>query len=128
EREVAELAYSLERLSTHPLARAITRYGKRQGLQAQEFDEFESVTGQGLRAQLKGKECFLGRRDWLATGGRAALIEQICPTDAGFCETWVAHDALLGRIILRDDLRPQSSQVLDELRGEGLKSIVLPGD
>src|ERR1035437_3175426 len=32
EAEVAQLAFSLERLSTHPLARAITRYGKQQGL------------------------------------------------------------------------------------------------
>src|SRR5262249_58869574 len=32
EQEVAQLAYSLERLSTHPLARAITRYGKQQRL------------------------------------------------------------------------------------------------
>ena len=32
--EVARLAYSLEKLSTHPLARAITRYGKQQGLEA----------------------------------------------------------------------------------------------
>ena len=31
EAEVAQLAYSLERLSSHPLARAITRHGKQQG-------------------------------------------------------------------------------------------------
>ena len=32
ENEIAQLAYSLEKLSTHPLARAITRHGKQQGL------------------------------------------------------------------------------------------------
>src|SRR5205085_3065089 len=47
EAEVAKLAYSLERLSTHPLARAVTRHGKQQRLQAVEFQNFESVTGQG---------------------------------------------------------------------------------
>jgi Zn2+/Cd2+-exporting ATPase len=35
ESEIALLAYSLERLSTHPLARAITRYGKQQGLRVE---------------------------------------------------------------------------------------------
>src|SRR5438309_3996406 len=50
EEEVARLAYSVERLSTHPLARAITRHGKQQGLQAVELEGFESVTGHGLRA------------------------------------------------------------------------------
>src|SRR6266446_3719407 len=66
EAQVAQLAYSLERLSTHPLARAITRHGKQQRLQAIEFDQFESVTGQGLRARRNGSECLLGRREWLA--------------------------------------------------------------
>src|SRR5207248_8319056 len=46
EAEVAQLAYSLERLSTHPLARAITRHGKQQRLEPVEFQNFESVTGQ----------------------------------------------------------------------------------
>ena len=36
--EVAQLAYSLEKLSTHPLARAITRHGKQQGFAPLEFD------------------------------------------------------------------------------------------
>ncbi len=67
EDEVAQLAYSLERLSTHPLARAITRYGKQQKLMAIEFPKFESVTGQGLRAQQHGHEILLGRREWVTT-------------------------------------------------------------
>src|SRR6185436_4991659 len=65
EGEVAQLAYSLERLSTHPLARAITRYGKQQQLKAVTFEHFESVTGQGLRARRNGTVCSLGRRTWL---------------------------------------------------------------
>src|SRR6185436_7200808 len=44
EGEIASLAYSLERLSTHPLARAVTRFGKQQGIQPVEFERFESIT------------------------------------------------------------------------------------
>ena len=56
ENEIARFAYSLEKLSTHPLARAITRHGKQQNLQPVEFEHFESVTGQGLRARRGGGE------------------------------------------------------------------------
>ncbi len=35
---------------------------------------------------------------------------------------------MLGRIILRDDIRPQAASVIDELRQEGLRSVVLTGD
>src|SRR4029077_3078637 len=66
EDELLEAAYSLERLSTHPLARAITRYGKQRGVQCVNLQNFESITGMGLRARRKGQLCRLGRRDWLA--------------------------------------------------------------
>ncbi|HLP76707.1 MAG TPA: HAD-IC family P-type ATPase, partial [Candidatus Paceibacterota bacterium] len=52
EAEIARLAYSLEKLSTHPLARAITRHGKQQGIEPIELEHFESITGHGLKAQL----------------------------------------------------------------------------
>jgi Zn2+/Cd2+-exporting ATPase len=128
EDEIARLAYSLEKLSTHPLARAITRHGKQKQIEPLALDHFESVTGQGLRAKRNGNECLLGRREWLAQGGRAKIISQVPATDAGFSEIWLAENDLLGRIILRDDIRPQAAFVIDELRQEGLRSVVLTGD
>ena len=128
EGEIARLAYSLEKLSTHPLARAITRHGKQQALETLNFDRFESVTGMGLRAWHKGTECLLGRREWLAQGERASVISVVSATAAGFSEVWIAKGDLLGRIVLRDDIRPQSAQVIEELRHAGLRSVVLTGD
>jgi len=140
EAEIAQLAYSLEKLSTHPLARAITRYGKQQKLEAVEFTGFESVTGQGLRARLNGAEVLLGRRDWVAGSrgsGRESAQTQLdhdqrrltsAATDAGASEVWLAQDGLLGRIVLRDDIRPQARLVVDELKRGGLRTVVLTGD
>jgi Cd2+/Zn2+-exporting ATPase len=127
EKEIVQLAYSLEKLSTHPLARAITRHGKQHGLEVIEFPQFESVTGEGLKATHDGKEIFLGKREWVESqvcrGGFAAP-----QSGAGTSEVWVAGGDLLGRVILRDDIRPQSASVVEELRGEGLRSVVLTGD
>ncbi len=128
EKEIARLAYSLEKLSTHPLARAITRHGKQQQLEPLAFDKFESVTGQGLRAQHGGGECRLGRRDWLASGRHAAAIKPVPATEAGFSEVWVEENDLLGRLVLRDDIRPQAARVVEALRREGLHTVVLTGD
>ncbi len=128
EAEVIQLAYSLERLSTHPLARAITRHGKQHGLQSLELQQFESITGQGLRARCNGDECLLGRREWLIQGPRGPLLAEIPATHSGLSEIWLARGALLGRLILRDDIRPQSRHVLQELRREGLHILVLTGD
>lgn len=128
ELEVARLAFSLERLSTHPLARAITRHGKQQRLEPIEFDHFESITGQGLQTRRGNKICHLGRREWLCAGPQLKAIEQVQTTEAGFGEVWLAEGDLLGRIVLRDDIRPQARQVVEELRRAGLRTVVLTGD
>jgi Cd2+/Zn2+-exporting ATPase len=132
---IARLAYSLEKLSTHPLARAITRYGKQQGLAALQLDHFESITGQGLKAQQGGKVVLLGRREWIARqlGPDMIASSPLRPADAsqgeaGFSEIWLSDGQLLGRIVLRDDIRPQSRPVMEALREEGLRTIVLTGD
>ncbi|MCX6925370.1 MAG: heavy metal translocating P-type ATPase, partial [Verrucomicrobia bacterium] len=128
ETEVAQLAFSLERLSTHPLARAITRHGKQQGMQPLELAHFESITGQGLRALRNGDTCLLGRREWLAEGPHALAIAQVPPTEPGFSEIWLTEGGLLGRLILRDDIRPEARELVEELHREGLRAVVLTGD
>lgn len=149
EAEVAQLAYSLERLSTHPLARAITRHGKQQGWTPIQFEHFESITGQGLRARRDGETCSLGRREWvlppvpqdvslspigsegafgLTKRSAASAAVHIPPPEAGFSEIWLAEGQLTGRIILRDDIRPQARLVVEELRKAGLRTVVLTGD
>jgi Cd2+/Zn2+-exporting ATPase len=162
ETEIAQLAYSLEKLSTHPLARAITLYGKHQGLTTVEFTQFESVTGQGLTAKRAGKDVFLGKREWVVAAGILPAVEPgILPggivvdsfksaedfadnsggrmppstsgkmpdaTLPGTSEVWIAAGDLMGRVILRDDIRPQAAAVIDELRHAGLTSVVLTGD
>ena len=144
ERDVAQLVYSLERLSTHPLARAVTRYGKQQQLAALDLEQFESVTGLGLKARHNGQTILLGRREWLLNGGTGLPTElslptaapgparhwlaQIPPTEAGFSEVWLASGDLVGRVLLRDDIRPQARPVIEQLRREGLRTVVLTGD
>jgi Cd2+/Zn2+-exporting ATPase len=152
ENEIARLAYSLEKLSTHPLARAITRHGKQQQLEPVALEQFESVTGQGLRAKWNGAICSLGGRDWVlerrlparrdGVGVRASACsgdtlkrelqpaepEAGAPVDAGFSEVWIEAGDLLGRVVLRDDIRPQSAVVVEALRSEGLRTVVLTGD
>lgn len=128
ETEVAQVAYSLDRLSTHPLARAVTRDGKQKGLTAIEFAHFESVTGHGVRGRCERGEYLLGRREWIASARGDQAVAQVPPTEAGFSEIWLSSRELLGRIVLRDDIRPQAQGVVDELKASGLRTVVLTGD
>src|SRR6185503_455350 len=70
----------------------------------------------------------LGKRSWLAEGSHRTVINAVPPTEAGLSEVWLATDGLVGRVLLRDDIRPQARLVVEKLRELGLKSIVLTGD
>ena len=43
-------------------------------------------------------------------------IAPVAATEAGFSEVWVEEGGLLGRVVLRDDIRPQAASVVEELR------------
>lgn len=126
--EVAQLAFSLERLSTHPLARAITRHGKLSRCATLPVAEFASVTGMGLQGKVSGRLGYLGRREWLTELGQLPNLETLAPKTPGLAEVWVAWGETRGRILLRDDTRPQSRALIEQLRRTGVRSVVLTGD
>jgi Cd2+/Zn2+-exporting ATPase len=128
EQEVAQLAYSLDRHSAHPLARAVTLYGKRQQLEPLEVTAFESVTGQGLRAQWRGGSVRLGRRSFALDGASASFAATVPESAFGVSEVWLANGDLAGRILLRDGLRPESRALIQQLHARGLHTLVLTGD
>lgn len=128
EAELLRWGVSLERLSTHPLARAITRYGKQHSIQPFELEKFESVTGLGLQAHYQGKTVRLGRRSWLES-----LVGPLAPgksigDEPGMSEVWLATDDLNGRIVLLDQIRQESRGVMESLKTAGLVPVVLTGD
>jgi cation transport ATPase len=45
---------ALEANSQHPIARAITHYGRTHGVKERPVEEFESLSGQGLRGRHEG--------------------------------------------------------------------------
>jgi Cd2+/Zn2+-exporting ATPase len=72
----------------------------------------------------------LGRREWLAQEHpeRSKTFEHVPATESGFSEVWLSQGDLIGRIVLRDDIRPQARTVVEQLRHDGLRAVVLTGD
>ena len=128
ERDVLELAYALERHSHHPIARAVARHARREGLAAREVARFESITGQGVRGKFGDASVVLGRRELLAAGPFAEWLDKVPPADAEFSEIWIVGQGVVGRLLLKDQLRPESKGVLARLRAHGIRSIMLTGD
>jgi Cd2+/Zn2+-exporting ATPase len=122
---VLALALSVEELSTHPLARAITSFARQRGLGAVPLTQFESVAGAGLRALADGKPLRLGKREWVLEGGATPpnLI-----SGSGLTEVWLRSDGLIGRITLQDEFRENARELIDDLHRLNLKTVLLTGD
>ena len=128
ERDVAEMAFTLEQRANHPIARAMVRYGEENGLQARSIEAFRSLTGNGVQATVDAQHCLLGRRELLAEGPLAGWVAHLPPPETGLTEVWFVHGELLGRILLEDQVREESAGVVKRLRAAGLRVVMLTGD
>jgi Cd2+/Zn2+-exporting ATPase len=128
EQEVMELAYALESRSEHPLARAIVRDAKARGVRLIELGDFRNIVGQGVRGSYGGAQALLGRRELLEAGPLAGWIEKLPPAPAELAEVWVVGKDVLGRVLLRDQIREESKGVLAQLKAMGIRTVMLTGD
>src|SRR5690625_2455544 len=128
EREAAELAYSLEAHGSHPIGRAIRKYGRAQGLQLRKIDEFEAMSGKGIQGREDGTLCVLGRRELLLEGPLAEWIEKVPEPTTEYTENWIFKDDLIARILLKDQIRRESKPILEELSRMKIRTVMLTGD
>lgn len=128
EQELLELAYALERHSHHPIARAITQHARKAGATARDVAKFESITGQGVRGHLAEGSAVLGRRELVAAGPFADWLEKVPPAPPEFSEVWVLAPGIVGRLLLKDQLRAESRGVLARLKQAGIRTLMLTGD
>ena len=61
------MSASLQSGSEHPLARALVRYAKSQGLPVAAPDSFTSHSGQGVSGDVEGRQVLIGNRSLLAS-------------------------------------------------------------
>ncbi len=128
EQEIMELAYALEAKSEHPLARAIVRDARARGVRAVEIADFKNMVGAGVRGRFGDTQALLGRRELLEAGPLAEWAEKLPPASAELAEIWVVGKDVLGRVLLRDQIRAESRGVLAELKRLGIHTVMLTGD
>jgi len=128
EAEVLQLAHALESKSHHPIARAIVRHARAAGIAERVVDDFQSITGQGLKGKIDGATMMLGRRELLESGPLAGWARKLPAAPAELSEVWIIGRDLVGRILLKDQIRAESRDVLARLKGYGIRTVMLTGD
>ncbi|MEO1995946.1 MAG: heavy metal translocating P-type ATPase, partial [Planctomycetaceae bacterium] len=108
EDEVLRLAASVEDHSEHPVARAIVDGARQQGISVQAAEEFESLTGRGVRARVTGSRVLVGTRAFLEQEGVAcdgALSAQAeTLQEQGHSVVYLATDQRFSGLLAVEDL------------------------
>lgn len=127
-----KLAAAVETGSNHPLARAITQAAIAQNLPIPKAQNFQTVPGLGVSAQVDGKLVLLGTRGWLTKHEiYVKQEEEIVQTwaDKGKTVVYLAVEGkVAGLIAVRDEPRPDAKRTIAQLRQMGLKVKMLTGD
>ncbi|GLC60839.1 hypothetical protein PLESTB_001681900 [Pleodorina starrii] len=138
---VLGLAAAVEAATRHPLADAVLAEARRRGLAAPPpAAEATTAAGRGVRARIDGRWVAVGRREWALEavgGGAAAAAAEAAltapPPEAaapGATSVWVAAEGqgIVGRIWLRDTLRPDAVSTVAALTAAGKAVYVMSGD
>ena len=132
ESELYRLAASAERLSEHPLGKAIVAsYQQKESGTLAEAEQFEMVPGRGVSAQVEGKQLLAGNLPLLRDHGVAVptLLEAEAYVKQGCTVTYLAVDGqFAGYIVLSDTLRKESAGMIGQLSALDVQPVLLTGD
>ncbi len=115
--ELLNAAASIERSSTHPLAKAIAAAAAGDA----EVSEVAEIAGEGVRATVGGREFFIGRPvDPDAYGAQLDLGRTVVEMRSG--------DEVLGFIAVEDPIREDTPEAVRRLREMGVEVVMATGD
>ena len=132
ETEVLRLAASLERGSEHPLAEAIVRGAEERGVEMAEAEDFEAVTGKGVKGHVDGKAVALGNARMVAELGiDAGEIGETANErrDQGETVMFVTVEGkVAGLISVADPVKETTPAALKALHDLGFRIMMATGD
>jgi len=132
ESDVLRMAAAIEKGSEHPIGEAIVQKAMDQQVIIPQVEGFEAISGKGVRATVEGKSVLLGNRSMLAEKMQIKAedeeamkrLESSGNTVVGIA---VSGD-LIGIIGVADQIKPNAKEAISDLKGMGIRTIMLTGD
>ncbi len=123
--EIMAMVNTLESQSTHPVATAIHQFvGKVDS--SIELKNVEEISGNGLRADVKGKELLVGNFKLM---DKFSINYDIDPTAIVYTLIAIAYDKkFVGYLTIADSIKEDAQLTIDKLKALGVKTTMLSGD
>jgi len=133
EQKLMGVAASIEQSSEHPLARAVIDYAKEKGAKIESIQDFESVTGGGIKGKLNGQGIILGKQKFVED--QKISIPEDLKNKSVELQTkaqtvvWVAVDQkVIGVLGISDPVKKTTPEAIEALHKMGIKVVMLTGD
>ncbi|MCR4879480.1 MAG: cadmium-translocating P-type ATPase [Bacilli bacterium] len=119
--EILEAAYIVEKDSLHPIALSIKNAYK--GSNNEEYD-IKNIPGKGMKAKNKDNEIYVGNASLLKENH--IVFEEL--EEVGTVIYVSKNNIYLGAIVIKDEIKEESRELISYLSKEKIKTIMLTGD
>ncbi|MBP3329648.1 MAG: copper-translocating P-type ATPase [Clostridia bacterium] len=131
--QILRTAYSLEKLSEHPISKAICSKAREEEAESFDVTDFESKAGFGITAKDgENKKILAGNARLMQENGidiSESESDVLSLTEKGKTLVFVAkEDKLLGIIAVADTVKKNAKSAIDKLRSMGIHTVLLTGD
>ena len=131
ESDIIRIAASLENKSEHPLAEAIMTKAKSMNVDIEKIEDFDSITGMGIRARIAGDRVMLGNiklMEGLDIDSDILKNSNILAKQGKTPMFLAINDDLAAVIYVSDTIKDTSKRAVDLLHSMGIKVAMITGD
>ena len=132
EKELIDIAYSLENGMVHPLSNAITNFAIKNNASCLEVSEYEYLGGKGIKGRINSDMYYVGN---LKFASSVTNISEEFNNDINKLSEegqtpliFVRNDIIIGVISVIDEIKESSIQAVNEFKNLGIHVIMATGD
>ena len=133
EDELLAISASLEKLSEHPLAEAICNHAEEENIELEDVQNFNSITGRGVRGDVNGTTYYIGTRKLMIENleldvkkieRKMARLEEQGKT----AMILATKESIVGIIAVADTVKETSREAVEKLKKMGIEVWMITGD
>jgi Cu2+-exporting ATPase len=121
---------AIESQSAHPLAEAVVNHLKMEGIKTRLVQQFENVTGRGVKATVEGENYYVGSPVWM-TERQLSLSEspiEKWQLEAKTVIVFANETKVIAAFGITDPIKETSAKAIEELQNQGIEVYMLTGD
>ncbi|WP_171814712.1 heavy metal translocating P-type ATPase [Candidatus Babela massiliensis] len=131
-KEILEVASMAEKLSSHPISKAVLKEAEAWNIEVLSPDKFELVSGHGININHNNRNCFIGNKHFVESPeyGNIKFEDKVCQNHLSTTVFYVGCDNnIYGKICISDKIRPEAKYTIEQLKKLNILNFyIISGD